>query len=71
VLVPGLRQLVGTVPIGLTDTLVSVAGAALPLAVNEVIKKRGAQRPRLPAASGDEPARAEVAPHGGEPRHDG
>jgi Ca2+-transporting ATPase len=40
VLVPGLRQLLGTTPLSLSDGLVAAAGAVGPLLINEAIKKR-------------------------------
>jgi Ca2+-transporting ATPase len=40
VLVPGLRQLLGTTPLALGDGMVAVAGAVGPLLINEAIKKR-------------------------------
>ncbi len=39
VLVPGLRRLLGTTPLGLLDSLVIGAGAVLPLLINESTKK--------------------------------
>ncbi len=43
-LVPGLRQLLGTTPLALSDGLVAVAGAVGPLLVNEALKERRAGR---------------------------
>ena len=42
VLVPGLRQLLGTTPLALSDGLVVAAGAVGPLLINEAMKKRRA-----------------------------
>lgn len=39
VLVPGLRQMLGNSPLGLTDSLIVGAGATLPLLINELTKK--------------------------------
>nr|MBS0019495.1 cation-transporting P-type ATPase [Gammaproteobacteria bacterium] len=44
VLVPGLRQLLGTTPLALSDGLVAAAGAVGPLLINEAIKKRRTRR---------------------------
>jgi Ca2+-transporting ATPase len=64
VLVPGLRQILGTVPIGPVDALVALAGAGLPLLVNEALKGpagRPAERQvSHQPASGQAPAYQEV-----------
>ncbi|MGF1615021.1 MAG: HAD-IC family P-type ATPase [Gammaproteobacteria bacterium] len=43
VLVPGLRQLLGTTPLAVSDGLVVAAGAVAPLVVNEAIKRQRAR----------------------------
>jgi Ca2+-transporting ATPase len=71
VVVPGLRQLLGTAPLGLADAMVSVAGATLPLVANEAIKKAGSPRSGAPAPVRHAPAGIERHPHGGASGHDG
>ena len=44
VTVPGLRQLLGTTPLGLADGLVAVGGALAPLLINETIKRRAREQ---------------------------
>lgn len=44
VLVPGLRKLLGTTPLAISDGVVAAAGAVAPLLINEFIKKRRARR---------------------------
>jgi Ca2+-transporting ATPase len=43
VLVPGLRRLLGTTPLGPLDILIVTAGAAAPLLINEATKKVGVE----------------------------
>ncbi|WP_196799722.1 cation-translocating P-type ATPase [Thioalkalivibrio sulfidiphilus] len=44
-LVPGVRRLLGTTPMGPTDLVVAGAGAVLPLLINEAAKLRRAREP--------------------------
>ncbi len=53
VLLPGLRGLLGTTPLGLVDTLVIGAGAVLPLLINESTKKFTAPARLAPSARAD------------------
>jgi Ca2+-transporting ATPase len=49
--VPGLRKLLGTIPLGLVDVAVAGAGAVIPFIVNELSKSAGAGRELPPARS--------------------
>ncbi|MFZ0255371.1 MAG: HAD-IC family P-type ATPase [Gammaproteobacteria bacterium] len=53
VLVPGLRHLLGTTPLALSDGLVAAAGAVGPLLINEAIKKRRVRREEESAKGSD------------------
>lgn len=60
VLVPGLRHLLGTTPLALSDALVAAAGAVGPLFINEAIKQRRARREQE-SAKGSQPRSKEFS----------
>jgi P-type Ca2+ transporter type 2C len=63
VLVPGLRALLGTTPVGPVDALAIAGGAVLPFIINEARKVRGSQAvhplPHPPPSKGREGVGAE------------
>lgn len=54
VFIPGLRQVLGTTPLGLLDGLVICGGAVGPLLVNEATKKSGRRARTRPSPEEDE-----------------